>query len=175
MKMKFITAIVAFFIPFTLCVLLIGVPKENFEPSRFGLQSGNQTQQNISSLISRDIRNGRERDCKAKKLYDSGESENSIYASAEYAEIIDDYVSASESIDDTNVPPDFRSAWHNHMKIWREHADFLNQEKEFSAWRKTDDNETLQTISDQEREIEDTWREVILTGRKYNVFIAFYN
>jgi hypothetical protein len=174
MKTKFITAIVAFSTTFVLSVLLIGVPKENFELQGFATRSS-QTKQSISSLLRRDISNGRERDRKINEIYQSNQSEKTTYTSAEYAEIINEYVSASEKLDDTNLPPDFRFAWQNHMKIWREHADFLNQMEEISTEQKIGSDKFFQVFSYQDDEITDTWREVVLTGRKYGIYVSFYN
>lgn len=174
MKTKFITAIVAFSAAFVLSVLLVGVPQRNFEARDFAIQ-GSETQQNLRSLLRRDIRNGRERDRELNKLHQANRSDDAVYTSAEYAEIIDDYVSASESLDDTDMPPDFRFAWQSHMKIWREHADFLNLNKDSSENLEMDEDVILQIISDQDREITDTWREVIYTGSKYGVYVSFYN
>lgn len=174
MKTKFITATVAFTAAFFLSVLLVGVPQRNFAARDFAVR-GSETQRNLRSLLRRDIRNGRERDRELYRLQQANRSDDAIYTSAEYAEIIDEYVSASEALDDTDLPPDFRAAWHSHMKIWREHADFLNLSQDSAGNFEMDEDVIFQIVSDQDREITDTWREVILTASKYGVYVSFYN
>jgi hypothetical protein len=158
MKMKFITAIVAFSITFGFSAFLTGLLGAN---SRLHCQATqtNRTGQEITSLLEQDIENGQE----SAEIYRSGAS------LSEYAESVGNYVDASESIEDVNLPPDFRFAWQAHMNAWRRHADFLKL-NDFSREGFYERDFSLK-YSNQLAEIERTWFNVLDIGRKYGAVI----
>ena len=147
MKMKFITAIVAFSITFGFSTVLAGLLGEN-----------NQTAQRISDLLKQDIANGQQMD----EIYQSN-------SSFEFAEAVNEYVNSSQAIDDTNLPSDFRFVWRTHMEAWRAHADFLIRtdcmRKRMSA------EETSRVTIEQKYEIITTWMNVLRIARRYGAVI----
>ena len=168
--MKFITAIAAFSLTFILSVALVGFPKTDYDTQVFELRSNIQVQQNISYLLNQDIRNGRDRD---RKIYQNDFSYASIYNSEEYAEIINEYVDESSSLDDSQLPADFQLAWQNHMLAWREHANFLNRSKSHCKLRKMNTEEFSQVFDRQDREITRTWRKVLSLAGKYGATVSY--
>lgn len=150
MKMKFITAIVAFSIAFGFSTVLAGLLGEN-----------NQTAQKISSLLERDIANGEKMDA----IYSSHASP------FEFARAVTEYVGNSQAIDDTDLPADFRIVWQAHMKAWRTHADFLSRsdcvKKRMSA------EEISHIRTEQKYEIMTTWFDVLRMARRYDAVIPF--
>lgn len=159
--MKFITKIVAFTITFAFSVALIGLPKADFLP--FENQINNQTQRNISLLLQRDVRNGEERDENI-----NFRSEKSSYLEAT-AEAVNEYVNKSESMNDADLPPDFQSAWHEHMQAWRDYAEFLNESKTI----KTSSCVFNRLEENYNQEISATWIEVLRVGGEYGATLPY--
>ena len=150
MKMKFITAIVAFSITFGFSTVLAGLLGEN-----------NETAQKISSLLKKDIANGQEMDA----VYQSASSP------FEYARVVSNYVDNSQAIDDTNLPADFRIAWQAHMHAWGVHANFLS----ISSYKKDkmSAEEISQITTEHKYEITTTWLGVLRLARKYDAVIPY--
>ena len=159
--MKFITGIVAFTLTFIFSVALIGFPKADFLP--FEIRGNNQTQQNISSLLQRDDRNGDERFDKI-----DFNTERLTYF-AEYTTAVNEYVDKSESMNDADLPTDFQSAWREHMKAWRDYSNFLNK----CETKKMDDSDFAQLDKNYNREISVTWQEVLQVGREYGATLPY--
>lgn len=159
--MKFITGIVAFTLTFIFSVALVGFPKADFLP--FEIRGNNQTARNIASLIQRDVRNGDEIFYKI-----DFRAERSAYFEA-YTKAINEYVDKSESMNDADLPTDFQSAWREHMKAWRDYADFLN----WSKTVKMEDSEFARLDNSYNRGISVTWREVLRVGRDYGATLPY--
>ena len=102
--MKFITAVVAFSVTFGFAAFLTTLLGAN-QQLHFQAIENNQTAKDISAFIQQDVDNGEEMDSIA-------ESATSL---AEYSQAVTDYVDASESMEDVNLPTDFRLAWQDHM------------------------------------------------------------
>ena len=156
--MKFITAIVTFSIAFgfsTFFAQLLGLNNQ----IHFRSSENNTTAQEISSLLTQDIANGEEMD-------EVCQSTDSL---SEYSETVSNYVSASESIEDVNLPPDFRFAWQAHMNAWRRHADFLK----LSSYPRENisKNQFSRTFARQNDEIQRTWFTVLNVAGKYDAVI----
>ncbi|MGI8641902.1 MAG: hypothetical protein ACR2MG_18385 [Pyrinomonadaceae bacterium] len=169
--MKFITTIGAFSLTFILSVALVGFPKTNYFP--FETVNNYRIQQNISSLLTQDISNGRERDRKIYSLDDTDFSSDSVYLSPEYAETISEYVNESSSIDDSDLPTDFQLAWQNHLRAWREHANFLSKPKSHCKMQKFNSEEFSRTFARQDEEITVTWRKVLSVAGKYGATVSY--
>lgn len=159
--MKFITGIVAFTLTFIFSVALVGFPKADFLP--FEIRGNNQTARNIASLIQRDVRDGDERFDKI-----DFRAERSAYF-VEYAKAVNEYVDKSESMNDADLPTDFQTAWREHMKAWRDYANFLNK----CETKKMDDSDFAQLDKNYNREISVTWQEVLQIGRKYGATLPY--
>ncbi len=153
--MKFITGIVAFTLTFIFSVALVGFPIE--------VQNNNQTQQNIASLVQRDVRNGDETFNKTNSC-----AKWSVFHKT-YPEIVNEYVDKSESMNDADLPSDFQLAWREHMKAWRNYADFLND----SETEKMDTSDFTRLNSNYNREISVTWQEVLQIGREYGATLSY--
>jgi hypothetical protein len=158
MKMKFITAIVAFSVTFGFSAFLTGLLGAN-NRLHFQAAETNRTGLEITSLLEQDIANGEE----SAEIYRSGAS------LSEYAESVGNYVDASESIEDVNLPPDFRFAWQAHMNAWRRHADSLKSHG-FSR-EEFYERDFFLNYSNQSAEIERTWFNVLNIGKKYGAVI----
>ena len=135
--MNFIKTIGAFSLTFIFSVALVGLPQS--------------AQPGISLLLQRDISNGHERDLDVYNFSDSDSPED-IYVSPEYAETVSEYVNASSSMDDTNLPADFQAAWRNHMAAWREFDDFLSKSKHHCRMQKLNSEEFQRRIYPQKPE-----------------------
>ncbi len=169
--MKFITTIGAFSLTFILSVALVGFPKMNYLP--FETVNNYRIQKNISSLLQQDINNGSERDIKIYSLIDAELSSDSVYLSPEYAETISEYVDDSSSIEDTDLPSDFQLAWQNHLRAWREHANFLSKPKSHCKMQKSGSEEFSRTFARQDEEITVTWRKVLAVAGKYGATVSY--
>ncbi len=169
--MKFITTIGAFSLTFIFSVALVGFPKVDYFP--FADAGNNRVQQNVSSLLQQDIRNGLERDRKIYSLMEANLSPEPVYLSFEYAEVMSEYVDESVSIDDTNLPTDFQLAWQNHLLAWREHANFLSKPKSHCKMQKFNSEEFSRTFARQDEEITVTWGKVLSVAGKYGVTVPY--
>ena len=156
--MKFITAIVAFSITFVFSAFLTDLLGAN-NRLQFQAAGTTRTGQEIASLLKQDIANGEE----SARVYQSGAS---LF---EYAEAVGNYVDASESIEDVNLPPDFRFAWQAHMNAWRNHADFLKSNSFSNEGFYERDFHLI--YKNQSNEITRTWWNVLEIGKKYGAVI----
>ncbi len=164
--MKFITKIIAFTLTFVFSVALVGFPQTDLTAFDFVIKKDLQTQQNISSLLQRDIRNGEKRDKNLDEI--DFPSESSAYFEA-YTTTIDEYTAKSSSMNDADLPLDFQIAWREHMQAWHDYADFLK----WSKTVKMEDSEFSQLDKSYDRGISLTWREVLRIGRNYGVTISY--
>lgn len=158
MKMKFITAIVAFSITFGFSAFVAELFGANGQ-LHSSAGENNRTGQEISSLLRQDIENGQEMDAACQ-------SGASFY---EYSEAVSEYAADSAAIEDVNLPPDFRFAWQAHMDAWRGHADFLEQNNYRSE--ELTEIEFFQKYSKQTSEIKRTWLNVLNIAKKYGAVI----
>lgn len=156
--MKFITAIVAFSVTFGFSAFTAQLLGANNQLN-FRAAENNRTAQEISFFLEQDIANGEEMDeiCQSTDSF------------SEYSVAVNQYVTASESIEDVNLPPDFRFVWQAHMNAWRRHADFL---KSSSYPREIiSKNQFSRTFTRQDDEIKSTWLTVLNVARKYDAVI----
>lgn len=163
MKTKHYTALFAFVATFAISATVAGFFK--IEQGAFVLWDETKTAQKITELLSKDIANGRER-----------------ILNEDYAITTLSYVDNSESLDDSNLPSDFRQAWRAHMKAWRSHSDFLNNTPryvEVSAHRTANEYRTANESSRRVRklfsqnvnEINRTWSKVLKIAEKHGAEI----
>lgn len=144
MKMKSITAIVAFSIAFGFSALVAGL-----------FAAPNVTGDEISALLRQDIANGQEID----EVYQSTTS------SSKRARAVDDYAVKMDLLDDTDLPADFRAAWQNHKQAWRAQANFLAR---INYLKNKMSAEEISQISDKHGlQIDMTWITVLRIGHKY--------
>jgi hypothetical protein len=183
MRVKTILSIIAFIAAFGLSVLLVGVPQYSFFSKYRSSQNARSARLNIQSLLRQDIDNGYLRTQRIKYLDERAKYSRSEFDIAPYAEATEEYVDASESISLIGLPSDFRSAWLEHMRAWREHAEFLNRQKNSSVKHIVNGREVAQypfkradenLYHQQVERINTTWYEVLRIGRKYGAYVSEY-
>ena len=155
--MNFIKTIGAFSLTFIFSVALVGLPQS--------------AQPDISLLLQRDISNGHERDLDVYNFADFDSPED-IYMSPEYAETISQYVNASSSMDDTNLPADFQAAWREHMAAWNDFDDFLNKSKNHCKMRKLNSEDFRDNFAYKNLRISITWHKVLAVADRYGVTVS---
>lgn len=147
MKTKHYTALFAFVATFAISATVAGFFK--IEQGAFVLWDETKTAQKITELLSKDIANGRER-----------------ILNEDYAITTLSYVDNSESLDDSNLPSDFRQAWRTHMKAWRNHSNFLIEGRNYKS------NAQIRRIwSKNTNEINRTWLKVLKIAEKHGAEI----
>jgi hypothetical protein len=123
-----------------------------------GCRMSDKTCTDILALIIQDIRNGEQRN--ASYGYSLGKTGN---VSVNRAQSVAAYVEASSSMQDEHLPADFRTAWREHMKAWREYSLFLDD----VSRRKIDEVEFEQKQARNIYDIDRTWAAVLKIGRSY--------
>ena len=156
---KFITAVVAFVATFIFSAGLVRIifPAPVVQYVYFDrpqYTNPNNTNE-IESFLLRDIRNGEDRMDRISTLRNS----DSKRYSAEFADAVMQYSLTSSNMDATRFPQDFQIAWRNHMKAWRNYADFLKETNDSSTSRCGE--------SRYNSEINRTWAEVLRIARSY--------
>jgi hypothetical protein len=127
-----------------------------------------ETARRITGLLRQDIENGHLRDRKINDLWERGFSTRTEAGFAFYAATVNEYTEASVSLDDSDLPGDFRAAWRRHMDAWKEHADFLNTVKDAPA---KFSGSYSRKYSEQNKEISETWYEVLRVARELDADI----
>lgn len=121
----------------------------------------------IADLIANDHANG---DARSDANYDIDESYPPSPTTAGfkiYANNVEKYVNASSSMSTSNLPPDFKTAWREHMKAWRDYSNFLNKTVKSSDKRFLDRDGFEEAETPYNHEISRTWAEVLEIGNSY--------
>lgn len=155
--MKFITAVVVFSVTFGFAAFVTTLLGANQRLHYYAIEN-NSTSNQISAFIQRDVDNGQEMDIVAQYS-------PSLF---EYSQAVQQYVDSSESMEDVNMPPDFRFAWREHMNAWRAQSDFLNSHYSRNVF---DKKEFFRIYTNQNDEIKKTWFNVLEVAKKYNAII----
>jgi hypothetical protein len=169
MRSKDVLSVIAFIAAFGISVLV--TPRQVwpvFESSSERSFTEREVQQKITSLLSQDIENGRIRD---RKINRCGSSSEFGYQTR-FTKLVDatsEYADASASIDDSGLPRDFRRAWRKHMQAWQTHADYLEAMKNSSVSDRRGDFSRVYSL--QNREISETWYEVLRLARERGAYI----
>ena len=121
-------------------------------------RSSDKTCTDISALLIQDIRNGDQR--RSRYDYSLGDRGN---ISVRRAETVADYSDASSKMEDSHLPSDFRTAWREHMKAWRDYSEFLTD----VSRNKIEDEEFDRLESRYIYDINKTWATVLKIGRGY--------
>jgi hypothetical protein len=175
MRSKTILSIAAFIVAFVLSTAFASlfIVKSEYLPLEYNTKktscfknrvNSNYAAGKIETIIKQDISNGRQRR-EVTSLYQTDEEQlsNNNFSFADYAENVEQYVDASSSMDDGELPREFQSAWRKHMKAWRDYSDFLQKtNKNGSNIEHFDRAETRYSA-----EINFTWYEVLRIGRSY--------
>ena len=131
---------------------------ENRNVGTSNCHNNDKTCTDISALLIQDIRNGDQR--RSRYDYSLGDNGN---VSVRRAETVADYSDASSSMEDSHLPSDFRSAWREHMKAWRDYSEFLTD----VSRNKIEDAEFERLESRYIYDINKTWATVLKIGRGY--------
>lgn len=171
--MKIILGIIAFTITFGLSTGLVGIlfgfPKAQPKSYVSKTKYSSAYKYKIDRLIKRDVRNGDLRDMKVRKLYKSEGYASPIYK-AEYRKVITDYYIKSSSINDSNLPEDFKYAWREHMNAWKKQTQYLNSLTIDDSYSE-DVDVAVKRYSDNTNEINSTWYQVLRIAERYGVNI----
>lgn len=147
-SIKFTTAVVAFVVTFVFSAGLVRIflPEPVVTTVYRDRPLVVERRENaIENFLRRDISNGSTR----SSYGDSDDNPKAVMA----------YWKASSSMDASEFPADFQSAWREHMNAWKAYADYLA-----SNPRGQNDEIKKNRYSD---EISRTWVEVLRVGRYY--------
>ena len=176
MRSKNILSTAAFIIAFVLSSAFAGlfISKETCETeSRYTIRNNSETVIKISALINDDKRNGRE---SARHAYETSEQVISPFVGSTYflyAGSVEQYIDASSSMKTCGFPPDFQTAWREHMRAWRDYSTFLNQMENPSNLEDWNQSEFEDAENWHGEEINATWYEVIRIGRAYGADVSY--
>ncbi len=168
--MKTILGIIAFTLTFGLSAglvgLLFGFPQ--YEAKSYSHNHYNSAYKyKIKKLLKRDIRNGDVRNRRIYKLEAEG-LRSPIYKT-EYSDAINEYYEASSSMNDANLPEDFKYAWREHMDAWKAQAIYV---KSLQGEAVEDELDTaVRNYADNTREINETWYQVLRIAERYGLDI----
>lgn len=168
--MKFISSIVAFSLTFILSVALIGVPQDTFSTNFSHNSCHNSMGKKVVSLLRRDIRNGEVRRYEINQLFNNAERSTEFSVEI-YAEYVQEYVDKSQSMNDYDLPADFRASWRTHMKAWRDYSNFLNKLKRSDM--NPNYSEFIEMDREYSREINRTWYKTLRIGKQYDHDLSF--
>lgn len=155
MKAKHIYALLAFAAAFSISVTAAGLVKS---------LRGMTVDERILNVLNEDISNG----FSSRRLTRGNPDLDMVSTNV--------YVSKSERISTEGLPEEFREAWAEHMKAWRDHADFL-YERETARTSHTNQRDHRQALAADERysrnsaEISRTWYKVLQIAVAHGVEI----
>lgn len=121
----------------------------------------------IENLIAADAANGTILD---RKIYAINETDSLSFESvafADYARAVEGYVDDSSSLSQDNLPSDFKCAWREHLKAWRNSSTFLNVTADISRNDSLSAEEFEEANAFHSREINRTFGKVIEIGNRY--------
>lgn len=143
MRTKHYAALFAFIAAFAMSAVAANFFK--IEKGTLVLWDDAKTAQKINELLANDIANGQERDF----------NEDYLGATISYAD-------SMESLDDSNLPADFRRAWSAHKKAWRVQSNLILNARKYRSnaglqrtWTRNNDN------------INRTWFKVLKVAKEY--------
>ncbi len=171
MKTRIIAAVLSFSATFGCSTALMQFATETPAPQSYVLRSNNyQTQQKVLLLLDQDISNNKTRRKSLRRFEGDYKPPFTQFSLAEYSRAVNRYVNESESLDDSDLPRDFQYAWRAHMRVWREHAEMLNQMQDASKVRTMDSREIAQRFYAQNEAISSTWYRVLRIAANYGAF-----
>ncbi len=173
--MKFTSGIIAFVLTFGLSVsiigLLFGFPATHTSHQVYQIRANTcVAKYKIGALLRKDDRFRDYRNHKIRNIegyYDMSEAE--LYNNDVYYKTVSDYVIKSSSMNDSNLPEDFKYAWRKHMQAWQNQANFLTQVNDKSDTAVAESE--YHQYSDNTMEINVTWMQVLRIAERYDVDI----
>lgn len=167
--LKVISGIAAFVLTFGFSVSLVGLlfGFSSIATPSFEAVGNHRGKHKITRFLMRDVRNGRLRDIEVRRSLKERRSTGNVFEEnflPEYSRATSEYVRKSSSMNDTFLPADLRYAWREHMEAWQRHSAFLE-----SATLRESESDYLTTYDDNQREIEETWFQVLRIAERYGV------
>ena len=156
MRSKHIAALIAFFLTFGFS-------------AAFASLFIDRSAADIQAFLLQDIRYGEERNY--SRYHHSAEKQpSSCWRSSKRVDPVAEYVNRSSSMDDSEFPQDFQSAWREHMQAWRDYSNFLQAKKSGNL-----DYEDFHLSEDRYiSEINFTWYKVLSVADKYGAKVPAY-
>lgn len=147
MRMKQYAALFALFAAFAMSI----VAAHFFKVEKGAVVLWNETKsaQKINRLLTEDVANGQER-----------------AISEDYAISTIGYAEEMETLDDANLPTDFRRAWRDHKRAWRIQSNLL-----FNAGNYRSDDKFQRAWTKNNNEISRTWLRVLKIAEQHNAEI----
>ncbi|HEX8736891.1 MAG TPA: hypothetical protein VF721_16275 [Pyrinomonadaceae bacterium] len=175
MRSKAVLSIIAFLAAFGISVAV--TPRQsNLTVAPFVKKGCAQTEtaRKITALLSRDLENGRVRNEKIESFKSYDISRRAYLVNFVIA--TDQYADDSASIDDSDLPQDFKTAWREHMRAWKNQSDLLNEYAFVSRKRGGNDSDEeigfpQKQYSEQDKEISATWYKVLRVARSYDAYV----
>jgi hypothetical protein len=138
----------------------------NLASPSFEAGNSQSVKHRVTAFLERDVRNGKIRDNKIRKYFRAQRAEGSAPRTEEYFRLIDGYVAASSSMNDSSLPEDLQYAWRDHMKAWNNERDLLAE-----AARGELNPEHFKVRADADsKEIAATWFQVLRIAERYGVY-----
>ena len=122
----------------------------------------------ISILIAADYNNARVRDRKIYAISETAALSSNSVAFADYARATEEYVDDSSSISQNNLPDDFKRAWREHLRAWRDSSNFLNKAADISSRSSMTAEEFDEADNFYGQEINRTFEKVLEIGNRYD-------
>jgi len=147
MRMKQYAALFALFAAFAMSVGAAHFFK--VEKGAVVLWDETKSAQKINELLTADVANGQQR------AFDE-----------DYVGAVLDYTDGMESLDDSNLPSDFRRAWRDHKRAWHLQSNLILNAGRYGS------NDRLQMMwARNNSEISRTWDKVLQIAKEHNAEI----
>jgi hypothetical protein len=166
--LKVFTATAAFVLTFGVSVSLVGLlfGFDNLASPSFETGNSQSVKHRVTAFLEMDVRNGKIRDIKIRKYFRAQRAEGLAPRTEEYYRLIDEYVDASSSMNDSFLPEDLQYAWRDHMKAWNNERALLAE-----AARGELNAEHFKVRADENsKEITATWFQVLRIADRYGVY-----
>lgn len=170
MRSKPIISIIAFITAFGISVALTPRTVTQTVAPLYQPKKCAETSQKITSLLERDIQNGRIRDRKMARVRQQGDSYGTAPYHLNYAAATTAYSNASKRIETGDLPYEFVTAWNQHMNAWESYAEFLKENVD-SDGQLLRERSFYRSSATYTTEISDTWFEVLRIARNHGAEI----
>jgi hypothetical protein len=129
-----------------------------------------RTHAGILNLLRQDDINGNERRFDYEDSDDQAEDVSFKNYITSEAKLVNSYVDKSSSLNASDLPCDFRSAWRVHMKAWRDYSDFMNKS---AKTKNVDADEFREKEVELIDDINSTWGKVLDVSETYHDNIRY--
>lgn len=180
--MKHLFGIVAFALTFGLSTALVGLLFGFPQNKNTQVENDSTVAKRIEKLLKRDLRNGmlrkRVQHTAYKSWAEKGSTDikNGKHSIRAFREAVSEYVYASSTMNDSDLPRDFQRAWRMHMKAWKKQAGFLQkfEELEFNNESPSQTNDAV-NLNSVDSKVVDKTTELAKLSKRYNCNIMKIN